>query len=349
MIDDGLHYSTNKIDGYNRQKNFIVSPRDDGKTTAVIKKPWKSFKEEKRPSLVFRRQNADITDDYLDSLIGVTEKIEGKSINAFHLKSDGKKCVVDIKIDGKVYLRVIALQAPLGRLKSAFFANVAYIIFDEFIINTRLGEKYLTKESFKFKEIWDTYSRETKNLKAYFMGNPYSFYNPYFADLGIDSSALRKDCVLAGKDWAIERHSLNPELKKQLIARNPLYSSEEDNYAKYALEGEPINDANIPILDKLPQGFSLDVVFSIDGKLLGVYANNSMDGDFSYWIGELDKLGSRRTAYCFDFKDLVDRSVLIGIDERRKLSRIRCAIRSRSVAFETLECDYIIEEIYNNL
>lgn len=348
MQPDNLHYSFNAIDGYQKDFNFVVSPREDGKTTAFLLKAFRAFLKG-QPTIVFRRYGNDITDAYISGLFEVLEKFLDKRIPYSYKEGDKKEGIVDVKSGDGVIFRIIALNQPISRIKSLFLKNAAYCFMDEFICNTRLGEKYLKEEAFKFKEIFNTFQRESDHLRAVFTGNPYSLYNPYFTEFGIPENKLKKGGIICGPNWAAERHILNPELVKLILAKNPLYKFGDDAYAKYAVQGDAVNDANIQLMLKLPQFFSLYCVFGIDDKLLGIYKNDASQQPYDFWVGYIDAIGSRRCAYCFDFKDLCAHSVLFSNEDRNRFARFRNSLRNRLVVFQSLECDYLIEEVYAQL
>lgn len=348
---DNIHYSFNSIDGYNKPFNFIVSPREDGKTTSfLVRKSYPRFKKTQQPTIILRRYTTDITDAYIQSLEDVINKfsVDKIKLNFKHgLKKEG---VVDVLINKVVFFRIIAINNPISRIKSLFLANAAFLFFDEFICNTRLGEKYLKAESFKVKEIVNTFQREADNLRSYFCGNPYSLYNPYFVDFGIDPKKLIKGTVITGANWAAERHILNPLLIEKIKEHNPLYSSTKDDaYERYAVEGEATNDSNANILDSCPANFSLYVSFRIDNKIISVYENNEFNFSLRFWIGYNKSIGNRRFAYCFDFNNLNENSILFSREDKFKLNRLKQAIRTRLAAYESLEISYLMEEIYQCL
>ena len=60
---DNIHYSFRGIDGYNKPFNFIVSPRELGKTTMMWNiKIYRKWKVNKKPWIYLVRQVVEITD-----------------------------------------------------------------------------------------------------------------------------------------------------------------------------------------------------------------------------------------------------------------------------------------------
>lgn len=346
---DQLHFNFNKIDGYNKPFNMIVSPREDGKTTsAIIQKVYSYFKKTGNPSIFLRFQIADITELYLDSLIYPINKFVDENVSIkYSLSALGKDSCIKVKIDNKAFIIVMALSTPMQRLKSLFIKGVKYIFLDEFILNTRIGEKYPKKVVFRFKEIYNTFQRESPETKFYAMGNPYSFYNPFFVEWGISPKNLKRNKILSGDNWAVDYHSLNEELKEKILEKNPLYKFEDD-YLSYALDGRPVNDDNIK-LGACPQGFKLDTIFKIGDTMLGVFYNPSFDTDIGYWVGKLDKVSYKRNIWVFDFADMEERSILFSGQDKIRLSCLRNAIRTQCIVFQTIEAYYLIEEIYSYL
>ena len=182
----------------------------------------------------------------------------------------------------------------------------------------------------------------------YFSANFYSLYNPLFIELGVDVSALRKGEVWTNDIIAVEWVVLTPELRAKLLKENPLYKFDED-YNNYALEGGAINDRNIK-LGVLPQNYSLRFIFRANNKYIGVFRNNvyseNSDRFFCKFIIDFSKY---RKIYCYEFEELVERSVLMSIDERIRLQRFKDAFRNRLIAFEDINVYYFCEEIYKNI
>ena len=203
-----------------------------------------------------------------------------------------------------------------------------------------------------------------------------SLFNPLFVGLGVDVSKLKKDVyeatdedfeyvfpdgitftdkiyklknnVYVGHTYAIEWGVLHPVLKRWLREKNPFYVFDEE-YSEYALEGMAVNDRNIK-LSKQPKNFYLSFVFRIAGKYIGVFQNNYVeDLEDRFFCKFLDEIGSRRVSYCFDFTEMVERSILISMDERMRLQRYKEAFRKRMVSFENINVYYYLEEIYKNL
>lgn len=349
---DDLHYSFQKIDGYNKSFNFVISEREDGKTTAFhVTKARKAFEEQGRPTVVLRRQSVDITEAYIDSIASILSKF-GDDPKLRWNRGQMREGVVPVYTGDKVRYLIVSISLPMSRIKSLFVHDPAFFLFDEFIANTALGERYAKNEGFKIKEIYNTFYREASTLpKFYALGNPYSLYNPLFETFGIDSKKFKASPFVQSGEAVAEFHSLDPRLKEAILAKNPLYKF-EDAYTRYALEGQAINDSNVWLMDARPNGYALDFAMRIEGKTLGIYRRNPLlEGDLpDYYVEELPPgTGSSRQVYCFEFADLMGGSRLVSATDRNRLAHFRLSVGRHAVAFKTLACDYLIEEIYSSL
>lgn len=361
---DNLHINFNKIDGYNKPFNHIISEREGGKSTEVWTKSERLYKRG-MTTLVIRRQAVDITSVYIESIVGAIEDFLDYPIEIEYSKKDCKEGVVKIyrierikndegivvSVEKKEWLLIVALSQPKGRLKSLVFKELGMIVFDEFIIDTRSGEKYLPNEVERFKELYTTFKRWKSEsvavLKAYFCGNPYSKYNPYFSDYRIDYSMVRQGCFLVGVNYCIWCYQLLPELKKKILEDNPLYQF-DDSYKKYAFDGIAVNDENIRLEPKMPKNYFLRYVLVKDRKHYGVFENSDFFDNNYFWVGNLDSYsGKRKNIVAFDFNDLIEHTELLDKQDKLNLARFKRAVGKRCVTYQNIECAYICEEIYN--
>ena len=350
---DKLHYTTRKIDGYNLPFNFIISEREAGKSTAIwLDKCYKAFKENGETTLVIRRKVVHITKSYIDDIAKIINKFTDDHISFNYASSSIKDGIIDISIGTKIFIRIVALSIDITAVKSLVLQNLRYIVFDEFICNNRFGEKYLTLEAMKYMEIYNTFRRESKNLKCYFLGNPYSLYNPYFIFFNIRTRDIKRGAIVSdNKSYVSECYEITPELRAKILEENPLYQF-DNAYTKYAFDGVNINDQNILLQEEKPQNFSLAFVFKISGKYIGISRNNIYEDNTLLYYAEFineSLLSKKRNIYCFDFEELVERSCMLSPDERYKFQKIKDAMRRRMIAFSSIECYYLVEEIYFNL
>ena len=367
-ITDGTYYSWREIDGYNKPFNFAMSPREPGKTTSMwFAKIYQGWKKDHRPWIYFVRQSVEICEALITSIFDVNiRKFSDDEFDVEYKIGSFKDGIVDVYIvyyhieindsgeekkvvDNKyLFFRIVSLSIQLRRIKLAVLKNIKGVFCDEYIINPKNQEKYQPQEAFKIKEAYTTWRRENPNLKFYFSGNPYSLFNPLFVDWGVDTKLLRKGQFYVGDTFVIHWATLSDKLREKLLKENPLYQFDED-YTEYALEGTAINDSNIR-LGQLPPNYSLQFVFRVQGKYLGIFSNKYYeDLEDRFFIKFLDNIGNKRFAYCLDFEDMLDRSVLLSLDERSRLRRFKDSMRKNLVSYEDINVYYYMIEIYKNL
>lgn len=350
---DNLHYSYDDINGYNKPFNFVMSAREPGKTAmGWMKLIYKSWKKTKMPWIYMVRQVVEITDALITSIQDtIINKFTDDNVK-FEYKQTFKDGIVDVKINGEMFFRIVSLSISLRRIKLAVLANIGGCLMDEYIIDPRSGEKYIPNEAFKIKEAYTTWKREYRGkgvLRMYFLGNPYSLYNPLFMSWGVNPNELKRGSFLAGDVWVVHWALINPLLKEKLIKENPLYQFDED-YTGYALEGSAVNDANIR-LGTLPDNFAIRYAFKVNGKYLAVFKTRYFTPDLVSWyfVCEYPELSKKRTVFCYDFKEIVDKAIVMSPEDRFNLQTFKDAIRKNKISYGDINVYYLIMEVYKNL
>ena len=348
---DNIHYSYRAIDGYNKPFNFVLSPRELGKTATMwYEKIYLGWKKDKKPWIYLVRKAVEITDALINSIADtIINKFTDDNVTFSFKSGSFKDGIVDVKIGDELFFRVVSLNIDMRRIKLAVLKNIKGVFMDEYVINPEMGEKYLPKEAEKLKEAYTTWRRECDGLlRFYIVGNPYSLFNPLYVDWKVDTSRLHIGEFYVGDTFVIHYPALNEKLYNWILEHNPLFKLDKF-YQQYALEGVAVNDSNIK-LGKLPPHYSLRFVFHYQRKNIGIFQNNRYDGnDNKYFIQEVSEVSASRVMYCFDFEDLVERAVVMSLDERFKLQRFKEAFRKREVVFGDINCYYFIKEIYKNI
>lgn len=362
---DNIHYNTTKIDGPQKPFRCAISEREAGKSTR-----WLQFYDynymNDRTILVLRRQIADVTETYVNDIENIINKFSYVPVKLIFKKGDLTNGIIDVYVaeyekigdsikyhNKRLFFRVVGMSNPMSRIKSLMLPHIKYMLFDEFICNLRLGEKYLKEEAFKFKEIYNTFQRECPDgLICYFFGNPYSLYNPYFEWWGVDTRKIRPGAYLNGKNYTIECYQLLPELKELILKRNPLYQF-DDSYRKYAFDGIAINDANILICDK-PNWTKLRFVFKIENEYIGIYTINGPQPDnrpyLHFFCEKIAwKPDYRRTALCFDLSDSQQNTVMFMPYQKAYTQQLKQSMALNKVGFKDVATSYLMEYLFNKL
>lgn len=347
---DNLHYDFREIDGYNKAFNFIFGARECGKTAMFwMKKFYQKWKKDHRPIIYMVRNSVEISEALITSIFDtIINKFTDDGVKPIYKLSAFKDGITDVSFDGYLMFRIVSLNISMRRIKLAVLKHISCAVIDEYIIDPKTNEKYLTNEAFKIKEAYTTWRRECDGiLRFYFLANPYSLYNPMFLDWKVDLGKLKIGSFYVGDNFVIHWCKLHPILFERLKAVNPLYS-EGSEYLSYALEGKAINDANIP-LGNLPMNFYLRFIFKIGSYYLGVYGNRLYDDNIKYHIEEIKNPSEKRNVYCFDFVDMVNRTQILSVEDRMRMQHFKRALMMNQCLFKTINDYYLTMEVYKNL
>lgn len=357
MQYDNLHWDFREIDGYDKDFNFILSEREAGKTTALWRKA-KAIFEKNCTFILTRQEKVSISEIYLNDCCNVINKfIDDPEKRYFFYYSKGalKNGIVDIyakagKREPRIMFRAVALSNSMSDMKSLMLPNCVCHFGDEFMKDVRSGEKYLPREAWRYEELINTFQREApgRRFKSYMFGNPYSKANPYFVQFNVDIAKIKRGTIWTGEGTStlVQAYEIKPELREYIKKHNPLYQF-DNAYTRYAFDGLAVNDANMIIRAKQPQGFQLFCVVLIEGNKIGLYSSYAPNFDFLYWVGPVGDISKTRVAYAFDFADLQQGTILIDTYGKRLLSRFATAMQLRKVAFANSQYGYWSETIYN--
>lgn len=367
MKTDNLHFNWAKTLTYNKIWNFCIGERESGKSVSSWLHIWKAYHYEKRPSIVLRRRQVDIIPAYIDDTETLLNKFLDKKVQLLYLKGDLKNGVVDIKLGSAdidyttaqvkklpVFIRIVALSIPMGRLKSFVLENVKYFFFDEFIINMRAGERYLkSDEHFLIQELYTTYNREAKTpIRILAAGNPYSVYTPIFSALGVETMKLKPGAFIVGPNYIVNCFQVPEELKKIILEKNPMYQF-DDAYKRYAFSGEAVNDANIKIYKSEPKGYKLKMVFKMGSEYISIHKGpRNTEKNFTFWACKhksdwLAKVSKNRKIICFNFRDMQENGTIkFNKDQLLDFYDIKYAMEQGVIAYNCVDAQYMLEELY---
>ena len=362
MLDSGikfddLHYTTSAIDSYGKPFNFIISEREAGKTTALVaSKMYKAFKEKGRPALVLRNQGVDISEAYIHSFEETTNKFAGRELKLSFRRGDVNKgiCLVWDESTGekKLYAAIAALSVPMARLKSINIGKVSLILYDEAIVATSMGERYPDNLAFKIKELYRTFARESRPevLKLFCLANPYSRFHPLLTDWGVPFQDMKRGRIITGPNWAVECYEMKPELREYIIAHDPTYQF-DDAYRRYAFDGASIEDEQINIALKRPEGYSIRYVFKVSNRYLYAWRAPASTGEdfpfvYKYWMqATADPPGKRQQLMCADFTQLCANGALLKA-YRGFFGNLKTAVALNRVLYADPEAFYLTQVVY---
>ena len=227
---DLIHFNCRKIDGYNLPFNFIISEREAGKSTAVwLDKAYKSFAENGSTTLVVRRKVVHITKAYIDDIAQIINKFTDDKIIFQYSQSSLKEGIVDIYINEKRFMRVVALSIDITALKSLVLRDLKYIVFDEFIPEKRAIRNL--QDPYKMVSVVESVAR-LKDVEIIMLANTVRADDPVLIRMGLTNMKLgefRKIYNKKGKLFGV-CHLVDP--------------AEYPEFAEYI--GKHINDQWIP-------------------------------------------------------------------------------------------------------
>lgn len=365
-IDDGLHLNLSRIDGYNKDFNFIISPREDGKSTTLYRRWYATYKKYKSCFVYLMRNVVDISSGSIDKVVKTLREYCNEDLKVSYKESDFKTGFVDVvnKDTKELLFKVVALSVKTKRLKDLAIPNCSMFLMDEAIIDTlHTDEKYLKGEALKIREFYNTIFRDNKGdngkprLKCYFLGNPYSLYHPILVDWGVNTNELvikgepDEWKIQTGEVWLVCRKTLSKGLYDKILKENPGYKlSASCDYMDYALRGLATADNNFNLEPKKPQGFFIKYIVKVDFRYIAIWENsNYMDRNFRFYCSYVSDVGKDRSIFAFDFDKMVEGSVLFSSTDKMKFAHIRMAIRNRTIKYQSIEIGYAMQEIYNFL
>ena len=367
---DNLHYNISEDEGYGCPIMCILSPREPGKTTSImLDRVYADFRKKGLPTVALVNHAADCTDEFMQSFENTVNQFKGYEIHTRYSKGGIKNglTTIDEKGTNLPFIHVIALNAPLTRLKRINLGKVGCVWYDECMVNVMLGEKWPTGIATKWNEIYTTLARQSypDTLKFYMTGNFYSRYNPILTYLGVDCSRMSigrkfvtkgtKAMDIGGKKVRVDTKvlvnclNLKPELREYILQHNPGYVF-DDTYQKY-FEGVAIADMGLPIVEQRPENYRLGYVFRVGQSYLWIWKSSDMtfDPNSRFWLEvRKEPPGSRRDVFVVNLDDMMNNTMLAK-SFRGTFEVLRLYIGRGAVAFQSPEAFYMMQQIYSAL
>lgn len=339
---DGTYWDDRRISGYHKMLKAIIAPREPGKTTQMLNKCWSRACKKGETAVYLVRNSNIITPTFVENEIRQKiKKFFEVPVFEFSMTS-AKAGNVDILAEGFPFMRIISLNMLTEKLKKVTVPHPSFIWMDEFVLDTKRGDRYLTSESSRFKDLYNTLVRENRGLYAYFTGNVYSRYNPYFLDWKVETDKLSTESIYTNDMCAVELVTLTEKLKKKIKAENPFYEF-DDIYSKFALDGEAMNDRDVKVNRRFPRGFTLRFCVLCEGRKIGIFSNG-----YDYYVDYVRGTSTKDTL-SFSIKELVNGTRIFTSEDKYTTFYFKQKMGRREVVFHDLSCYYLIEDIWNLL
>jgi len=260
----------------NKILNFVLGMSLGGKTYQALELAINTWRRYGARTVFCVRNEIQVSTDLLEGLLGEIDKIKTeKNWNLGETIINGSGVDASFSFgEGKPFLSFKSLHTIFSK-KQVTIQNVKWLVFDEFVLNTRSGEKYMKDEITRFKWLFSKITRGYNyKTRAIFLGNTESAYNPYFAEYGIKPSFLKANTIVAPKnsEWAVELW-VNKDRMKEISAKG-LDKVLGGNYGKYAFGCSFLNDRTSLYLNKIPPKSKPVISFLCsEGKSITVWRN----------------------------------------------------------------------------
>lgn len=233
--DPSIILGMKDLDGLEPSIYMISKNRSAGKTTGFLKESLEHFKETGKKTILLYRYQYELS---------ASNKIYSDVLNlypdygiAMQAVSNAKGLFYELFLDDESFGFALSMGNPDSLKKySPLFADVDYIIFDEF--QTESG-KYLTKETEKLQSILLTIARgggkQSRPIKVFMLSNNVSLMNPYYIEFGIHKRLKSDTKFMRGNGWVAEfgfNESASAQIKENGIAR----AFQNSEYMRYSTE-----------------------------------------------------------------------------------------------------------------
>ncbi len=245
---------------YGKLFNFIVGPRGGGKTYGAKKFGLDNFLKKDSQFFYVRRYDTELEkiNQFWDD---IAERYPDHELTV-----NSGKFLCDKEICGH-YNALTKARV----LKSTPFPKVTDIIFDEFIIDKKGYQRYLTDEVVSFLEMYSTIAR-LRDVRVWFLSNALTMTNPYFLYWDIN--------LPYGKDIAVK-----DDILIQMVEDNEYKEAASSTrfgklisgtaYGNYAIENQFFRDDK-SFLGKKPPSAYYQFTLAYKERKFGIWLDRNM-------------------------------------------------------------------------
>lgn len=220
--------------------NFVTSPRGAGKSFSTLKFVTERATEHGEEFVYIRRQQNEL-DVAVPTLY--SPLLAKGLFEDYEIKNSGISFTANGDIIG-YYLSISAAH----KLKSVGFPKVKYIIFDEFISESK---KYISGEVTKFLSLIETIARMRDDIQIICLANQNTIYNPYYSYFGVrPASPKTVKTRFRKKSILIYQYQAEEYKKAKRLTKFASLISGTD-YGGFILDNEAIDD-DYSFVIKLP-------------------------------------------------------------------------------------------------
>lgn len=229
-----MWYDPQEMLSHNALFNFVVGNRGGGKTYSSKHLAIRQFLKKGRQFIYLRRYKTEFDEfqNFFSDIMHDFPDVE------FEVK--GKKLYINKKLAGYG----VALSTALTK-KSASYDKVDLIIFDEFVIDSKVIH-YMSNEVGAFLEFYETVARLRDNVRVLFLSNAVSVVNPYFLYWNMRPKAEKR---FTKYGHMIVEFVQNKEFREAKYKTRFGQIIKGTNYGNYAVENEFLKD-NLNFVEK---------------------------------------------------------------------------------------------------
>lgn len=188
--------------------------------------------------------------------------------------------------EAKVVCGHCVALTEVNKLKKVNFANVKWIVFDEYIIDER-GKTYYVdgwEEPTLLLKLYHTIDRERDYVICFMLANSISFYNPYHLHDAFAIPHVPKNQIWTSENVLYHWTEATQELKEKKSKSKFLKMIEGTSYGDYAVNGTFIHDKD-SFIGKRPAKAKYITTVIYKGRSFAIWSGG--DG-FVYVDGAVD-------------------------------------------------------------
>ena len=334
MKNTSFWYDISRVLSYNALLYFVIGERGVGKSYSAKKYVINHYIKKKKQFVYLRRYKTELKE----------------SVPKFFddLKANGLFPDIELSVEGNKFMlnkKIIGYALPLSTaniLKSASFANVDTIIFDEFIIDKGCYH-YLQNEVEQMLDIIETIGR-LRDIKVLFLGNAISITNPYFTYFDL-TLPYNSDIATFKDGLIVVNYMKNEEYRKvkhesrfgRLIAGT--------KYGKYAIDNEFLRDSKA-FISKRTENSKFTFTIKYNGICYGVWIDYNTS--FMYISSAYDE--NCPIVFVFNTEDHNEHSTMVKISKFDFFKVVIEKFRNAQLYFDNMKIkNEILELIHKYL
>lgn len=227
-----MYYNIDSALSYNALFTMIMGGRGIGKTYSAKCRAIKNFLNKGEQFVYMRRYKTELKKSVPTFFADVAREFPDHKF-----KSTSKGLYIDEQLAG--FCMTLSTQIVE---KSTAYPNVSLIIFEEFLIDPSSSYHYLRNEVETFLEAYSTVSRD-RDIKAVFLANNVSMYNPYFLYFGLHLEEGQTRCRVKDGDVILLKVS-SEEFAEHMSQTRFGRIIAGTSYGEYAIGNIALRDTN---------------------------------------------------------------------------------------------------------